>query len=178
MRTERGALPGILIFTPQPLLDERGHFSRTFDAKVAQQAGVDPTIFQQDSQSRSHSGVIRGLHLRQGSGEAKLVRCSFGAIFDVVVDLRTGSGTFGQWTSLRLDDVSHRTVYIPAGFAHGFQALTEPADVFYRIDKAHDPAYDLTVRWDDEQLAVPWPLPVSGLSQRDRSAPSLRDALP
>jgi dTDP-4-dehydrorhamnose 3,5-epimerase len=177
MRVESGGLPGMLIFTPNPIVDERGYFSRTFDATVARDAGLDPAAFVQDSQSRSRLGVIRGLHVRTGKGEAKVVRCSYGAAFDVVVDVRPGSATFGQWVSVRLDDVDHRSVYIPAGYAHGFQALTEPADICYRIDQPHDPTYDLTIRWDDEQLGVAWPLPVTMVSERDRAAQPLRELL-
>jgi dTDP-4-dehydrorhamnose 3,5-epimerase len=177
MRVESGGLPGMLIFTPNPIVDERGHFSRTFDATVARDAGLDPAAFVQDSQSRSRLGVIRGLHVRAGKGEAKVVRCSYGAVFDVVVDVRPGSDTFGRWVSVRLDDIDHRSVYIPAGCAHGFQALTEPADICYRIDQPHDPAYDLTIRWDDEQLAVAWPLPVTMVSERDRAGLPMRELL-
>ncbi|MEP6696114.1 MAG: dTDP-4-dehydrorhamnose 3,5-epimerase [Pseudonocardiales bacterium] len=167
----------MLVFTPQPVGDDRGFFTRTFDAAAARDAGLDATAFVQDSQSRSHLGVVRGLHLRTGAGEAKLVRCSYGAVFDVAVDLRVGSENFGKWVATRLDDVDNRSVYIPAGFAHGFQALTEPADVCYRIDQPHEPGYDLTVRWDDDQLAVRWPLPVTGMSERDRAARLLREVL-
>jgi dTDP-4-dehydrorhamnose 3,5-epimerase len=177
MRVEAGRLPGMLVFTPSPVVDARGYFSRTFDAEVAREAGLRPETFTQDSQSRSHLGVVRGLHVRTGDGEAKLVRCSYGAVFDVVVDVRPGSATFGRWVSVRLDDVDHRSVYIPAGYAHGFQALTEPADICYRIDRPHDPAQDLTIRWDDDELGIGWPLPLSLLSERDRAAPLLREAL-
>ncbi|MGI8882337.1 MAG: dTDP-4-dehydrorhamnose 3,5-epimerase [Jatrophihabitans sp.] len=177
MRVHDGDLPGILVFTPQPLRDDRGFFTRTFDTAVARDAGIDATSFVQDSQSRSHRGVVRGLHLRTGAGEAKLVRCSYGAVFDVLVDLRVKSDTFGQWMSLRLDDVHHRSVYVPAGFGHGFQALTEPADICYRIDRPHDPGHDVTVRWDDDEIAVTWPLPVTAMSARDRTARPLREVL-
>jgi dTDP-4-dehydrorhamnose 3,5-epimerase len=177
MRVEPGDLPGMLVFTPSPVADERGSFSRTFDAEVARGAGLRPEAFVQDSQSRSRRGVIRGLHVRTGPGEAKLVRCSYGAVFDVVVDVRPGSATFRKWASLRLDDVEHRSVYIPAGYAHGFQALTDPADICYRIDQPHDPAYDLTIRWDDTEIGVVWPLPVTIMSEQDRAARPLRELL-
>jgi dTDP-4-dehydrorhamnose 3,5-epimerase len=177
MRVEPGRLPGMLVFTPSPIADERGYFSRIFDAEIARGAGLRPEAFVQDSQSRSRRGVIRGLHVRTGPGEAKLVRCSYGAVFDVVVDVRPGSATFGTWVSLRLDDAEHRSVYIPAGYAHGFQALTDPADICYRIDQPHDPAYDLTIRWDDDELGVAWPLPVTKVSERDRAARPLREVL-
>lgn len=173
MQVERDAIDGVVVFTPVPHHDERGFFSRTFDAAVAREAGIDPAAFVQDSQSRSHRGVVRGLHLRTGAGEAKLVRCASGAVFDVVVDLRPSSPTFLTVSTFRLDDQTHRSVYVPAGCGHGWQALTEPADVCYRIDREHDPAEDLTVAWDDPELAVPWPEPVTTMSDRDRGAPPL-----
>jgi dTDP-4-dehydrorhamnose 3,5-epimerase len=164
------AIPGVIVFTPQPHHDQRGFFSRTFDATVARDAGIDPASFLQDSISRSAKGVIRGLHVRVGAGENKLVRCSAGAIFDVVVDLRPGSPTYRQWLSFDLDGDSQRSVYIPAGCAHGFQALTEPADISYRIDREHDPSEDLTIAYDDPELAVAWPLPVTLMSDSDKAA--------
>jgi dTDP-4-dehydrorhamnose 3,5-epimerase len=139
--------------------------------------GVDPDGFVQDSLSRSRRGVIRGLHVRGGQGEAKLVRCSYGAVFDVVVDLRPTAPTYLNWESFDLDGESQVSLYVPAGCAHGFQALTDPADVAYRIDRAHDPAEDVAIAFDDPDLAVPWPLPLSAMSARDRQAWPLADAI-
>ena len=166
-------IAGALLFQPAPHVDERGFFSRTFDAQVMRSAGIDPAAFAQDSISRSRLGVVRGLHIRRGVGEAKLVRCSYGAIFDVVVDLRPTSPTYRNWESFELRDDEQISVYIPAGCAHGFQALTDPADVSYRIDRPHDPSEDVSIAFDDPELAISWPLPVSIMSQRDRVAPSL-----
>jgi dTDP-4-dehydrorhamnose 3,5-epimerase len=173
MKVETTSLSDVLIFTPTPHVDERGFFSRTFDAEVARSAGIDPLGFAQDSISRSHRGVIRGLHLRVGKGEAKLVRCSSGAIFDVVVDLRRDSPTYRQWESFTLTGDEQASVYIPAGCAHGFQALTEPADISYRIDRPHNPAEDVTIAYDDPSLGIRWPLPLTIMSARDRTAPDL-----
>lgn len=139
--------------------------------------GLDPHAFVQDSLSRSVRGVLRGLHLRSGKGEAKLVRCSYGKVFDVVVDLRHGSPTFRNVATFELSGETQTTLYIPAGCAHGFQALTETADTSYRIDRPHDPAEDVTIAFDDPELAVPWPLPVTSVSERDRKAPSLAEVL-
>ncbi|MGN6677194.1 MAG: dTDP-4-dehydrorhamnose 3,5-epimerase [Streptosporangiaceae bacterium] len=166
-------IAGALLFRPTPHADERGFFCRTFDADVARASGIDPADFVQDSLSRSARGVVRGLHLRRGAGEAKLVRCSYGAIFDVVVDLRPASPTYRRWQSFELRDDEQVSLYVPAGCAHGFQALTTPTDVAYRIDRRHDPSEDVTIAYDDPDLAIPWPLPVISLSPRDRSAPSL-----
>jgi dTDP-4-dehydrorhamnose 3,5-epimerase len=164
---------GALLFQPTPHVDERGFFSRTFDAEVTRAAGIDPAGFVQDSLSRSVKGVIRGMHLRSGRGESKLVRCSYGAVFDVIVDLRPASPTYGNWESFELRDDEQVTLYVPAGCAHGFQALTDPADVSYRIDRGHDPSQDVTIAFDDPELGIPWPLPVSAMSAKDRGAPPL-----
>jgi dTDP-4-dehydrorhamnose 3,5-epimerase len=170
-------ISGAFLFEPTPYVDERGFFSRTFDTEVMRSAGIDPAAFTQDSLSRSVRGVVRGLHLRRGDGEAKLVRCSYGAIFDVVVDLRPTSATFGNWEKFELRDDQQTSLYIPAGCAHGFQALTDPADISYRIDRPHDPAEDVSIAFDDPELAIPWPLPVTAMSPRDRSAPLLAAAM-
>ncbi|WP_328827195.1 dTDP-4-dehydrorhamnose 3,5-epimerase [Streptomyces sp. NBC_00252] len=175
--TEVPEIAGAYLFEPTPHVDERGFFCRTFDADVVRSVGLDPDAFVQDSLSRSVRGVVRGLHLRSGAGEAKLVRCSYGRIFDVVVDLRADSPTYRQWTSFELTGESQPTLYIPAGCAHGFQALTETADTSYRIDRPHDPAEDVTIAHDDPELAIPWPLPAALTSQRDRKAPSLAQVL-
>jgi len=171
------AIHGAFLFEPTPYTDERGFFSRTFDRDVVASVGIDPDGFVQDSVSRSVKGVLRGMHLRSGAGEAKLVRCSFGAVFDVVVDLRPDSPTYRNKAYFELSGHSQVSLYIPAGCAHGFQALTEPADVSYRIDRAHDPAEDVSIRFDDPDLAIPWPLPPALMSSRDKRAPSLAEAL-
>ena len=158
-------------------MDERGFFSRTFDADIVRAAGIDPAVFSQDSLSRSARGVVRGMHTRAEAGEAKLVRCSYGAVFDVIVDLRPASPTYRNWESFELRDDEQASLYVPAGCAHGFQALTDPADVSYRIDRAHDPAEDVSFAFDDPELAIPWPLPVTIMSERDRLAPSLATAV-
>jgi dTDP-4-dehydrorhamnose 3,5-epimerase len=173
MEAMEGLLDGSIIFEPTPIHDDRGFFTRTFDADVAAAAGCDPTRFVQDSQSRSARGVVRGLHLRTDGGEGKLVRCASGAMVDVAVDLRPASATYRQWMSVVLDDISHRSVWLPPGLAHGFQALTRWVDVCYRIDRRHAPGFDATIRYDDPELDIPWPLPVCGLSERDQNAPPL-----
>ncbi|MEU8244836.1 dTDP-4-dehydrorhamnose 3,5-epimerase [Nonomuraea sp. NPDC048916] len=176
MRVERGALDGVLVFVPTPHHDDRGLFTRTFDAAVAAAHGLDPAAFVQDSQSRSRLGTIRALHGRGGRGEAKLVRCARGAIHDVLVDARPGSPTFGETMTVLLDDRSFAQLYVPPGLLHGYQALTEQADVCYRIDREHDPAEDIAVRYDDPDLAIAWPLPVTAISRRDLSAGSWKEA--
>ncbi|QFU89489.1 dTDP-4-dehydrorhamnose 3,5-epimerase [Amycolatopsis sp. YIM 10] len=171
------AIAGAYLFEPAPHTDERGFFCRTFDADVVRSAGIDHHAFVQDSVSRSRKGVVRGMHLRSGRGEAKLVRCSWGAVFDVVVDLRPDSPTYLGKETFELSGETQVSLYVPAGCAHGFQALTDIADISYRIDRAHDPAEDVAIAHDDPVLAIGWPLPVSLLSERDRLAPPLAEAL-
>jgi dTDP-4-dehydrorhamnose 3,5-epimerase len=170
-------IAGALLFKPTPYQDERGFFCRTFDAEVMRSAGLDPCAFVQHSLSRSKRGVIRGLHVRRGKGEAKLVRCSYGAVFDVVVDLRPTSPTFRNWAGFDLRDDEQVSLYVPAGCAHGFQAITEIADISYRIDRAHDPDEDVSIAFNDPELAIGWPLPVTVMSPRDRQAPPLAVAI-
>ncbi|MEV6641976.1 dTDP-4-dehydrorhamnose 3,5-epimerase [Amycolatopsis sp. NPDC051371] len=170
-------IEGVYLFEPTPHGDERGFFSRTFDREVVASVGIDPDGFAQDSLSRSRKGVVRGMHLRGGAGEAKLVRCSHGAIFDVVVDLRPDSPTFRKVKTFELSGETQVSVYIPAGCAHGFQSLTDPSDVSYRIDRAHDPSEDITISYKDPELDISWPLPVTMVSDRDERAPSLGEAL-
>jgi dTDP-4-dehydrorhamnose 3,5-epimerase len=158
-------IPGVLLFEPTPHHDARGWFSRTFDTAVAREAGIDPGAFLQDSQSRTLGGGLRGMH----------GRCARGAIFDVVVDARPGSPTVGRWASFRLDDERMQTLYVPRGCLHGFQALTDAADTCYRIDAVHDPAADVTVRFDDPDLGIPWPVPVTVMSEKDQQGRSWRD---
>jgi dTDP-4-dehydrorhamnose 3,5-epimerase len=175
MQVETTSLAGVLLFVPTPHRDDRGLFTRTFDVEVAAAHGIDASTFLQDSQSRSHLGVLRGLHGRLGRGEAKLVRCAHGAVHDVLVDTRPGSATFGQHEVFRLDDTEFRHLYVPPGMLHGFQALTDTADVCYRIDRPHEPSEDVSVRFDDPDLDIEWPLPVSAISHRDAAAGSWAD---
>ena len=175
MRIERARLADVLVLVPQPFRDERGLFTRTFDAQIFDDYLGKPgssAAFVQDSQSRSAMGVIRGMHGRSGRGEAKLVRCANGAVHDVLVDIRKASPTFGEMQAFVLDDNDFRHLFVPPGFLHGFQALTTFADVCYRIDRPHDPAEDLGVAYNDPDLAIDWPLPVSIVSPRDASAGS------
>lgn len=175
MQVRTTSIPGMLVFIPEPHRDDRGYFSRTFDADLARAVGLDPDGFVQDSMSRSRRGVVRGMHLRAGRGEGKLVRCSAGAVFDVVLDLRRHSPAYGTWESFDLSGETQRSIYVPPGCAHGFQALTDPADTSYRIDRAHDPTESVTIAHDDPELAIPWPLPVTGMSPADGAARSLRE---
>jgi dTDP-4-dehydrorhamnose 3,5-epimerase len=180
VRIEEAALADVFVLVPQPFRDGRGLFTRTFDATIFDDhvgGAARSASFVQDSQSRSRKGVVRGMHGRAGRGEAKLVRCANGAVHDVLVDIRRDSPTFGEHEVFLLDDSDFRHLYVPPGFLHGFQALTDSADVCYRIDRPHDPFEDLAVAYDDPDLAIGWPLPPSVVSPRDENARSWADLL-
>ena len=159
-----------------PHCDERGYFMRVWDEQLARQHGLT-TAWAQESQSLSRrKGIIRGLHFqRPPHAETKLVRAAAGAILDVFVDLRKGSGTFGQWDSLELSGENHRMVYIPRGFAHGFCTLTEEALVVYKVDARYAPDSEGGVRWDDEDLQIKWPSGDPFVSDKDKRLPSFKD---
>ncbi len=177
MKVATAQLADVLVFEPQPFFDHRGFFTRTLSMRTLADAGLH-VAFVEESQSRSRHAVLRGLHGRSALSEGKLVRCARGEVFDVVVDLRPWSPTFGRWESFVLDDRAHRQIWVPPGMVHGFEVVSEEADICYRMDAVHDPSLDITVAWDDPELAIPWPLPSPILSDRDRAAPRLADVRP
>lgn len=155
--------------------DHRGFFAETFRADAWAVAGIGET-FVQDNHSRSVRGTLRGMHFQTAPGQAKLVRCARGAIFDVVVDLRRGSPTFGRWEGFVLDDESMRQLYVPIGFAHGFCVTSEVADVVYKCSSYYDAATESGIAWDDPAIGIEWPIGVEPIvSERDANAPRLAD---
>jgi dTDP-4-dehydrorhamnose 3,5-epimerase len=171
LRTE---LEGLVLLEPAVHGDERGFLLESFSAKdwAAAGAGVE---FVQDNHSRSGAGILRGLHFQTDPGQAKLVRCARGRIWDVAVDLRRGSPTYGRWEGHELDDVAHRQLFIPVGFAHGFCVLSEVADVHYKLSSYYDPETEAGIAWDDPEVAIEWPLADPRVSDRDRAAPRLAE---
>jgi dTDP-4-dehydrorhamnose 3,5-epimerase len=165
-------LEGVVVIEPTVRGDERGFFVETFRASDFTKLGIE-VEFLQENHSRSAEGVLRGIHLQRG--QAKLIRCGRGAIFDVAVDLRPDSPTFKRWEGYELDDVTHRQLFIPDGFGHGFCVLSETADVLYRVSSYYDPDLELGVAWDDPEIAIDWPVRDPILSDRDRNAPSLAE---
>jgi dTDP-4-dehydrorhamnose 3,5-epimerase len=179
MRITPTDLPGVILFEPKVHGDERGFFVETFRQEVFAEAGIaDP--FVQDNHSRSRRGVLRGLHYQLEQPQGKLVRCVRGEIFDVAVDVRRGSPTFGRWTGTMLDDRLHKQLYIPPGFAHGLVVLSEYADVVYKCTDYYHPASERGVAWNDPELAIDWRLGEVMLSAKDQANPRLKDqdALP
>lgn len=166
-------IPGLLTISPFPVHDHRGWFLRSFSAEEYAAAGIYQAAMVQENHSRSGRGVLRGLHTRAELREAKLVRVARGRIFDVVADLRPWSPAFLHWRGFTLDDEAHMQLRIPAGCAHGFQTLSSLADVCYKVDAPYDPGLDVTIAWNDPDLAVSWPLSDPILSERDRTAAPL-----
>jgi dTDP-4-dehydrorhamnose 3,5-epimerase len=164
----------LVLLEPQVHGDERGFLVETFSVAAWREAGV-AVDFVQDNHSRSRQGILRGLHFQTAPGQAKLVRCSRGRIFDVAVDLRRDSPTYRQWDGYELDDETHRQLFIPAGFGHGFCVLSEVADVHYKLSSYYDPETEAGIAWDDPDVGVDWPVSEPQLSDRDRAAPSLAE---
>src|SRR5919107_2731404 len=168
-------LPGLVLLAPAVHGDARGFFLETYRADAWAAEGV-PTEFVQDNHSRSRRGTLRGLHFQTHPGQGKLVRVARGRVYDVVVDLREGSPTFGEWESVELDDERGLQLYIPIGFAHGFCVLSETADFVYKCTAYYDPATEKGIRFDDPDVGVRWPDGIELLySDRDRGAPRLAD---
>lgn len=169
-------LEGPLLIAPRVLGDERGFFCETYRRTAFRELGV-PEEMVQDNHSRSRYGVVRGMHFQIGPGAAKLVRCGRGAIYDVVVDLRRGSPSFGEWEGFELTDDNMRMAYCPIGFAHGFCVISDVADVIYKQSNYYADATERGIAYNDPDLAIEWPLPVDHLvpSARDSAAPRLSE---
>ena len=157
--------------------DSRGFFAETFRAAEYAELGID-VEFVQDNHSRSARGVLRGMHFQVGPGQAKLVRCARGEILDVVVDVRRGSPTFGEWEAFVLDDHRLHALYCPIGFAHGFCVTSEVADVVYKCSSYYDPELERTLAYDDPEVGIEWPQLELTVSDRDAHAPGLRELEP
>jgi dTDP-4-dehydrorhamnose 3,5-epimerase len=169
-------IDGVGLFQAKLLGDERGFFVETYRRNEFAELGVAEEMVQ-DSHSRSKRGIVRGMHFQIGDGTAKLIRCGRGHILDVVVDLRRGSPTFGEWEGFDLTDENGRMVYCPIGFAHGFCVVSDSADVIYKQSNYYSDELERGIRYDDPDVGIEWPLPVEELvpSQRDASAPTLAE---
>jgi dTDP-4-dehydrorhamnose 3,5-epimerase len=165
-------IDGLVLIEPAVHGDDRGFLVETFSADAWREAGIDAE-FVQDNHSRSGRGILRGLHFQTSPGQAKLIRCLRGTVWDVAVDLRRDSPTYGRWEGHELDDEAHRQLYVPVGFAHGFCVLSDTADVGYRLSSYYDPETEAGIAWDDPDIGVEWPIGDPRLSERDRAAPRL-----
>ena len=171
------SLPGVLLIEPTVFADGRGFFMETYHAARFAEAGIGGA-FVQDNHSQSARGVLRGLHYQEPNPQGKLVRCTRGALFDVAVDIRTGSPAFARWFGAELSESNKRMLWIPPGFAHGFCALTETADLVYKCTTLYSPADDRAILWNDPEIGIEWPVESPRLSSKDAAAPRLRMATP
>ncbi len=175
MKFTETKLKGTFIIDPDFLRDERGFFARTWCRREAEARDLRPDWVQCNVSFNEKKGTLRGMHF-QGAPceEVKLVRCSRGAIYDVVIDLRRESSTFAQWTGAELTAENHRMIYVPKGFAHGFLTLQDQSEVFYQMSEFYAPAYAGGVRWNDPAFGIEWPIGVSVMTDKDRTFPDFR----
>lgn len=174
MKVEQTHIPGVVVLTPDVYGDHRGFFMETFNARTFKDAGL-PTEFVQDNHSRSAKGVLRGLHFQYPQWQGKLVRVLSGAIFDVAVDVRKDSPHFGQWIGVTLDSDTKQQLYVPPGFAHGFCVLSDIADVSYKCTTLYKPEDEISLRYDDPDVGIQWPIDNPALSEKDANGLWLKD---
>ncbi|MBW9157011.1 dTDP-4-dehydrorhamnose 3,5-epimerase [Clostridium tagluense] len=165
---------GVYIIQPKVFVDERGYFMETYNYEDFKSAGLG-MLFVQDNQSKSKRGVLRGLHFQKKYPQGKLVRVIKGEVFDVAVDLRKDSETYGKWTGVILSDENKRQFYVPEGFAHGFLVLSEEAEFVYKCTEVYHPEDEGGIRWDDPQINVDWKVENPMISDKDSKAPLFKD---
>ncbi|HEX6705398.1 MAG TPA: dTDP-4-dehydrorhamnose 3,5-epimerase [Albitalea sp.] len=178
MKVTRTALHGVLVLEPKVFGDERGFFMESFNQRTFESATGVSAMFVQDNHSRSTKGVLRGLHFQRAPhAQGKLVRVTRGAVFDVAVDIREGSPTFGRWIGLELSDRNHLQLWLPPGIAHGFLVTSDSADFLYKTTDYYVPDAEGCIRWDDPRLAIDWPLNgiVPSLSDKDAAGVPLEN---
>jgi len=172
VKIELTKLDGVVVLEPAVRHDERGFFLESYSARTLAEHGIND-VFVQDNHSRSVRNTVRGMHWQIGPGQAKLLRVVSGAIWDVAVDIRWGSPTWGQWVGVELTADNFRQLYVPVGFAHGFCVLSETADLLYKTSSFYAPADERGFAWNDPAVAIPWPTDAPILSPRDRQNPRL-----
>jgi dTDP-4-dehydrorhamnose 3,5-epimerase len=169
------ALKGAYVIDLKTIEDERGFFARSFCRNEFAAYGLKTEVAQCNVSFNKNKGTLRGMHFQlQPKAEAKLVRCTRGEIFDVIIDLRPDSPTYCQWVSVELNADNHQSIYIPEGFAHGFQTLQGNSEVFYQMFTLYSPEHATGFRWDDPEFGIAWPLPVSSIAERDLAFPLLK----
>ena len=176
MRVLPTALPGVVLVEPDVYRDSRGFFLETYHERRYREAGIAAT-FVQDNHSRSLRGTLRGLHFQVRRPQGKLVRAVAGEMFDVAVDIRRGSPTFGRWVGAHLSAESFRQIYVPPGFAHGFCILSDVGEVEYKCTELYDAEDELGIAWNDPQVGIEWPVSEPLLSAKDKAAPRLAEVL-
>ncbi|MDD4464081.1 MAG: dTDP-4-dehydrorhamnose 3,5-epimerase [Desulfobacterales bacterium] len=177
MKFTETQLKGAFIITPDLIEDERGFFARTFCRREFEEHGLNPNLVQCNISFNITKGTLRGMHYQiQPHAEVKLVRCTAGVIYDVIIDLLPESPTFRQWFSLELSAENHKMLYVPEGFAHGFQTLADNTELIYQHSAFHSPGHEGGIRFDDPALNIVWPLPVSVISPKDQHYPFIDSA--
>jgi dTDP-4-dehydrorhamnose 3,5-epimerase len=165
-------LAGAFVIDIEPRTDDRGFFARVFCRDEFQSQGLELSVAQSNVSFNEHRATLRGLHYQIGPhGEAKLVRCTMGAIFDAIVDLRPDSSTLRHWYGIELNANNHRMLYVPVGFAHGYLTLTDRTEVFYQVSEFYNAEFERGLRWDDPAFGIQWPLPPELISEKDRAHP-------
>ena len=174
---EKLEIPDVILIKPKVFGDERGFFMETYKKPDFERVGIRGE-FIQDNHSRSRYGVLRGLHFqREPYAQAKIVRCIRGVIYDVAVDLRKDSPTFGKWVGVILSEFNKWQLYVPRGFAHGFLVLSDVAEVVYKVDNVYAPDYEGGIIWNDPDVGIKWPIEEPILSEKDKKWPTLREAM-
>ena len=168
-------LPGIIVIEPEIFQDERGFFAEMHHERKFWEAGIKER-FVQDNRARSYNGILRGLHYQVRKPQAKLVWALFGEIFDVTVDIRRHSPTFGKWCGFLLSEKNMKALYIPPDFAHGYAVVSEEAEVYYKCSDFYSPEFERSIRWDDPDLRINWPISAPTLSKKDANASFFKDA--
>lgn len=177
MKVLNTTIPDIKIIEPQVFGDERGFFLESFNQKEFESEVGRRVTFVQDNHSKSAKGILRGLHYQINNPQGKLVRVVSGSVFDVAVDLRRGSSTFGQWTGVELNDTNHRQLWVPEGFAHGFCVLSESADFLYKTTDYYAPEFERCIAWNDPSIGIDWPIDFAPrLSEKDKIGMTLNAA--
>jgi dTDP-4-dehydrorhamnose 3,5-epimerase len=174
MRFTPTPLPGAFLIGLEERRDDRGFFARSFCAREFAEHGLEPAVAQCNVSFNSRKGTLRGMHFQEPAAEAKLVRTTAGAIWDVIVDLRHGSPTYLRHFGVELDAAGRQALYVPKGFAHGFLTLADATEVFYQMSEFYAPGQDQGVRYDDPAFAIAWPIPVAVISDRDRGYPDFK----
>jgi dTDP-4-dehydrorhamnose 3,5-epimerase len=171
-------LRGAFIITLDRLEDERGFFARAFCRHEFEEHGLNPALLQCNISFNKIKGTLRGMHYQTNPhAEAKLVRCTAGAICDVIIDLRPESPTFKQWFLIQLSEKNHQMLYVPEGFAHGYQTLVQQTEVYYQVSAFYHPASERGIRWNDPAFTIEWPLPITAVSKKDASYPDWETSL-
>jgi dTDP-4-dehydrorhamnose 3,5-epimerase len=174
MNVQHTPIDGVVVIEPRTFHDDRGFLLETWSLDRYREAGL-PAAFAQDNLSRSRRGVLRGMHFQANNPQGKLVSAPLGEVFDVAVDLREGSATFGQWWGCMLTQDNHRQLWIPPGCAHGFLVISEAAVVTYKCTAYYDPASERTLLWNDPDVGIEWPMEPTIISAKDRAGQRLRD---